>query len=362
MILSTLGVDNTAAGVQHVFQESIENWNGPWEHGNPVGVAVTINRYNVGRSADGKQSLRPGVEYMMKRAATPYAACATLVNALHDYAAASIVMVFGSMHWMVIFGGSGDGEPVGESSYTIDGLWVVNPDNGLFRDDKLNAGKPGFAREHVTYESFLYDYFDGGNDGKTTSKPGGQRWGYGDGGEFIVVTHADAEPRGRLALPIAEDALRPPMPIDAAVVQWVLANPVPQLLGAQQRKTRKVRRIDRGDESFFIVPFVKDNKVHVLRFDENGIYRGTAFDMPDEGQFDDRPTGLVVASEKLDLKLSDADMVNVPLVWAPTEESGSPYKPFYALKTKEGNEYASLSGGIAEFDDPTKQAFDAQVV
>ena len=324
MVLSTMGLCGLNPQVQILFKTSINFYKGPWLFGSPVGVACTINRYNSG--FPGAVPGPPSKEYRVARTPTPYEAVATVVNALHRHAAASVVMVYGSTHWVVVFGAEGQGDPDG-GSYSIDNLWVCNPGDAKFGSDTIGV------RQRIPYAQFLSEYFDGCNDERTPNAVTMRE--FGDGCEFVIVTDSRAVPHGKLQLPVPE-VPQFPVPPAIDIAQKVLA--VQGHSDGTPLTPYLVQRIDRPDEHYYLVPFVRDHTADIVRLDMHGTYLGTALDVGD--------LSALPGHDGRALEAGVAHNNAAPaktLVWAPSRESPSPYSPFFKSADAE---FVPVAGGL----------------
>jgi len=349
MVLSTMGLRGLdPVRAQSAFYSSANVWNGPGAYGRPVGVAATINRYNTGISS--YLPVPPVVEFREHRTPAPYEACATVVNALVDHNAASVVMVLGSTHWIVVHGGAGDGTPCDGSPYEIEVLLICNPDNGFFHGipggGTEGATAPGFIDEWITYADFLYTYFSGCNDGAPPS------WGvpYADGRQFVIVTDDRARAQGDLRLPPAQ-GLAPSVSAADALAAFAKSPFAADLANAKHEKPLRVRRTDRDEEYYYLVPFaLPDGIVRLVRLDSQGSYLGSASGHAEVRTFADPQWQLDLVSEWAARhgKRSRYDRLRADetLVWQPSVESASPYNVFRRVGDGAFTVYVSWGGSV----------------
>ena len=349
MILEGMGLKGLDPSAQNTFDRSIDIFKGPVTIGNAVGVACTINRYNSGESADLQNPSPPSKEYRTLRSETPYDACALIVNSLKEFESAAAVQVLGGSHWVVVNGADGDGDPMA-GDYTIDTLSLCNPDNGLFdglpQKPNPKPAKIGFTLETYTYASFIVTYFTGSYYEALVCQE------HCDGRKFIIVADGRARTKGKLALPKPE-LLPATLPEPPASIIKMLSRKKPHdwILTADPRSPLLVKRLDRPDEYYYLVPFtLQEGGVNIVRLDASGNYLGTCFaPNADAALFDDEmPLGIRRAAAELNLDLEEgAVYVQDMLVWHPSAESASPYRPFRVFSDGGRPVYASLEGVVS---------------
>ena len=352
MILEGIGLNGLGPSTQNTLDRSIDIFKSPVTIGNPLGVACTINRYNSGESKDPQHPSPPSKEYRTLRSETPYDACALLVNSLKEFESAAAVQVLGGNHWVVVNGADGEGDPMG-GHYTIDTISLCNPDNGLFdglpKKPTPRPGKIGFTLETYTYADFIKTYFTG------TYYPDLTCQELCDGRKFIIVADGRARQKGALAMPKPEllQVLPGPFSVPPAASIAMLSRKASHdwMLTADQRDPLLVKRLDRPDEYYYLVPFaLEDRGVNIVRLDASGSYLGTCLAPDADAELFDSemPLGLRRAAAGLNLTLDeDVRYVQDMLVWHPSVESTTPYRPFRIIRDVGRPVFASLEGVVS---------------
>lgn len=345
MILEGIGLTGLGPGAQYLFNQSINIFKSPLAIGNPLGVACTINRFNSGESGDPLHPSPPSKEYRTLRSETPYDACALIVNSIKEFGSAAAVQVLGGNHWVVLYGANGDGDPMG-GRYTVDTLLLCNPDNGFFGDSP-KPGKLGFTLETYTYASFILTYFTG------TYFPTVICQELCDGRKFIIVADRRAVAKGDLAMPIPELLSgTPPVPaVPTADSIEKLSRKASHdwIRTAEPRRSLLVKRLDRPDDYYYLHPYaLKERGVNIVRLDRSGNYLGMcSAPTADPAIFDDdMRLGLERAAEHLNAEFGGPRFAQDMLVWHPSVESTSPYRPFRVIRDGESRVFVSLEGEV----------------
>ena len=325
MILSALGVTPPLMWSEKTMETSVNLWTGPFEYGNPTGVAGTINRYAP------RAATACARQYETLFSRTPYSATARTINALTEHGSASVAMTFQGSHWVVVVGAMGSGIPGSESDYSISGLWICNPGH--------NA-----PIEHVSYKAWLYLYLTGCAN-------------YGAEG-FIIVSDARAAERGSLAPAEPEP---PPNTV-------ISGDPVPvALAGAAENGLAEYFVGGIPDKNIFIatepaydpyhlISFVMPNKTqNVIRLTESGAYLGASLGIPAGWPIDPTTKLDALADATLEgrgfleespattdlLRLIASGSFTSTVMWHPSQLSVSPYDPFLRVSDGETSVYVS---------------------
>ena len=274
---------------------------------------------------------QPLNDYAAIRKQTPDEACAAVAYAL-THSEPSAVLVLAGGHWVVIHGGEGQGT-LGDPDFRIDSFWMCNPDNGFYQGIPGDGPTPtceNYIEECVCYADFVNTYFTPAT--------------YYSDCQYAVVTDANATTQPFEAQPC-------PKPSESNsiedAIEAILRTPAgAPLEGLIRQRHRRVKRLDREDESYYLVPFLRDDGcANVLRLDEHGRHLGTALRLPYVNLHQD------VGALKLLLHAfprfapgSGGLHPEMTLVWHPSRESTSPYNPFYRIKGSGEYAYVSLGG------------------
>jgi hypothetical protein len=351
MILSSMGMTRlVATDVQPVFTRSIQNiMASTYGIGSPIGVAYSINRFNTGGFTSPNVP-PPLIEYRPLETTTPYEACATIIDGLVNHRAASAVFALRATHWIVAYGAEGEGNPA-DGAFSLKTLLICNPDNGRYggnpRAPTPRPENPDLSIEEITYASFISTYFTGCLDGQLIDA----RF-TGKDGVFIAVTSSRAAPAPGL-LPPYPQYPRPyqALSIQASVDGLLKAGLDPALDGAEQGPVRRVLRGDRNTY-YYLVPFaLRDKTGQVIRLDANGAYAGRAFGSEQyvrllfdgDGAIDSTKTFAAENGLALDPSKLQRDET---LLWMPSAESASPYRPFDLVTHNDDKKFYVSQGGF----------------
>ncbi len=344
IVLSALGRKTDPDAVQGILNGSINTWTGPFGKGNsnPAGVALTINRYAPALSSESQRA------HQVHFSATPYDACAKMVNALRAYKSPAVAMVYQGTHWVVVVGAHGDGIPHANNDYGIAGLWVCNPAIPM-------------KVEHVTYRAWLYEYFTGCAQYAID--------------QFVVVADVRAASVGALHLPSPEPLpglpTMPPIdPAQSAIrglaeygLSDMIISDVPVKFAGVRNPLPVSAPPGQGFLPFYLVAFEGQADITgaptwtVVRVDATwGTYLGTAIGVqagsPLSPSFKLLLDNEFVAScepesqRRRDALFQSDRKIRETLMWQPSNASLSPYAPF--LKVDAGTDalYLTLDGRV----------------
>jgi hypothetical protein len=117
------------------------------------------------------------------------------------------------------------------------------------------------------------------------------------------------------------------------------------LMGAQPGAALFIRRLDQRDRGYYLVPWIsKDGIVLVIEVD--GL-KGTVAGFSTLPQA--QPSLVIKPEEAIAIVSSDLGRKAIgepQLVWRPCRESSSPLRPFYEVKTGEGEVYVGMDGHV----------------
>jgi len=327
---------------QYYLYEAIEGVHPPGVDipiGNPLSVATVVTVPPVYVPVQPVPGPAPN-PYAVTRTSTPNEACAAVADALLTYGEPSAVLVLAGGHWVVIYGGDGQGEPQ-DPAFRIDSFWMCNPDNGYFGG--IPGGEPTprpeavrYTQEWVCYADFVDTYF--------TPAPY-----YTDGlGQYAVATDANAktQPFAARACP----SLSPADSVAPAIEAFLETRAGARFAGTTQSRYRRVERLDRENAAYYLVPFVhRDGSADVLRFDTHGRHLGTAFGIPYGNLYQDTAAVRLVMESYSGCGERTSELhSDTTLVWHPSRESKSAYNPFYRVRSGDHTAYVSLGGLVVK--------------
>jgi hypothetical protein len=287
-----------------------------------------------------------------------------IVYTLHTYGVSPAALVFGCAHWITVPGVRTNVEPVGGSSYAVEGFWIHN---SVARDNEPHSatdvcgsgGVNGSGNEYVTYSDWQSTYFTGCN----YDDPSGND-------QFISVCDPDVRDLGlpeRLRLErrahgrellSPEEAIRH---IGLGFEAHRLADDErvgPALQRAGALKPQLVLRLDRRNSSYYLVPWGTRRGARVLaRVDARfGDFSGLrVLDRPIENEMLGREAVMdLVAGRRIRLPnelgslkvYPEAVCVSPYLVWRPCWESWSPNLPFYQVTVGSDTFYVRVDGEV----------------